>query len=206
MAKDNTGRNIMLIALGLFLLMPKKSKGGTGSTYAGGGNGYAPSSGSEGDIGESYLGIIPTSLNRGIRNNNPGNVKFYNSNAWQGKVSLSQNTDSLDTDGEPKFEQFTSYPYGVRVMIYLLKNRYIPNGHNTLTKILDRYDPGFNPGYLQHLVDRVGISANQTIGANDETIIKKIVQALTRWENGQTNLSSPEVVTDIQYQTARNIL
>ena len=204
---NKTVRNVILAALGLFILMPRKSSANTqNNNNTSSGNGYIPTTGSEGSLDESFLGITPTSSNRGVRNNNPGNIKYYSSNAWQGKVPVSQNTDAIDTDGEPKFEQFVSYPHGVRAMIYLLKNSYIVNGHNTLTKILDRYDPGFNINYLNFLSSYTGLTPTEVILATDELKIKKIVQGLTRFENGRTGANLPEIVTDLQYQTARNIL
>jgi hypothetical protein len=203
MNDKKTIRNIILAGLALYLFMPK-SKASTGN-YSGLGNGYTPTNGNEGSMNESYLGL--TNAPRGIRNNNPGNIKYYATNNWQGKVNVAQNTDAIDpNDNEPTFEQFTSYPYGIRAMIYLIKNSYIANGYNTLDTILDRYDPGHSNSYLQYLSTRVNIPTTQSIGVNDETAIKKLIQALARWENGQTDPQDLEVITDIQYQTARSIL
>lgn len=200
-----------LLLLGALLLLPflTKAKAAPGNNLpptSGAGNGYTPTQGSEGSLNESYLGITPTANNRGIRNNNPGNIKFSSSNAWQGKIAMTQNTDAIDpSDGQPTFEQFSSYPYGVRAIIYLIKNSYIPNGFNTLAKIIQRY-ANTTGNYLIYVSQKTGKAPTEPISATDETTIKKLVQAIGRFENGQTATGTPEAITDLQYQTARNIL
>lgn len=206
--KNNTVRNALLAGLALFLFLPKRSSAAPGGGGAGGtGNGYTPTEGSEGTMNESYLGITPNGLNRGIRNNNPGNIKFVTSNQWNGKVPMAQNTDAIDpSDNEPTFEQFIAYPYGIRAMIYLIKNSYIPNGHDTIKAIMDRYDSGHSNDYINYVIAKAGKGKFEQLSAQDEATIKKIVQAIARFENGQTGTSQPEVITDIQYITARNLL
>ena len=69
---------------------------------------------------------------RGIRNNNPFNIK-RGSSRWLGKVPHQDNTDDL-------FEQFTDIDYGLRAGIILLRN-YIRQGDNTYRKIITRFAP-----------------------------------------------------------------
>lgn len=170
-----------------FLLLSNRSSARSSS-----GGGAIPGSSSDSYLGGNYP--------RGIRNNNPGNIKYQSSNQWQGKVPVSQNTDALDVDGEPKFEQFISFAYGVRALIYLIKNRYIPTGRNTLRLIVNSFAPDGGANYVNFLVSRVGISADQVISENDENAIKKIVQGIGRFENGM------EAISDSQYQAGRNLL
>jgi len=201
---------VVLGAILAFLFLSSRSRASTpnnqGGAYAGGGfgsgNGFAPTTGSEGTVNESYLG---GNYPRGVRNNNPGNIKYYSSNAWQGKVPMAQNTDAIDVDGEPTFEQFVSYPYGVRAMIHILKNSYIPSGRNTLRLIMTDWAPDGGTSYLNYMVGKVGKTADEVISATDEVTIKKMVQAIARFENDRKG-NVLEVVTDAQYTTARNIL
>lgn len=72
-------------------------------------------------------------ITRGLRNNNPFNIRFNRSNQWKGKVCASNNTDK-------EFEQFISIEYGVRAGIVLLRN-YIRRGINTPRKIIERFAP-----------------------------------------------------------------
>lgn len=57
-------------------------------------------------------------ITRGVRNNNPFNIKMSNKNNWLGKVKHSSNTDGT-------FEQFISMKYGLRAGVRLLKNYFL---------------------------------------------------------------------------------
>lgn len=203
----------LLIGLGVLYMMfaPQttyaNSGGGGGGNNGGGyipigpppagGNGYTPVTGSPGSMNESYLGIPSNGNNRGIRNNNPGNEK-RGSSAWNGKIPFSQSTDSV-------FEQFYTYPQGVRVTIYELKNNYINDGHNTVKKIMERYDQVGNTSYQNYVAGRLGVGINDVLIA-DKPTLKKLVQAITRFENDQKLATQPEVVTDAQFEAAWSIL
>ena len=65
---------------------------------------------------------------RGIRNNNPFNIK-RSSSRWLGKVPFKDSSDQV-------FEQFTDIDYGLRAGFILLRN-YIKRGDNTYQKIKD---------------------------------------------------------------------
>lgn len=68
---------------------------------------------------------------RGIRNNNPFNIK-KSSNKWLGKKSVSS---------DPVFEQFESMDYGIRAGIVLFR-RYIKRYHLvSVNDILKRFAP-----------------------------------------------------------------
>lgn len=70
---------------------------------------------------------------RGIRNNNPFNIRYVKSgNTWLGKKLP-------NTDGE--FEQFTSIDYGIRAGIVLFRN-YIRRHHlKNVRQFLFRFAP-----------------------------------------------------------------
>lgn len=112
--------------------------------------------------------------NRGVRNNNPGNLRISKSN-WVGKIPVSQNTDC-------EFEQFYEWRYGVRAMIKLLQN-YIASGHNTISKIVSRYAPSTeNPtnNYIAFVEQETGINRNAIIGSNN---LYKVVDAMAQRES-----------------------
>ncbi len=83
----------------------------------------------------SFLGRKDKS--RGIRNNNPGNLRFVASNNWLGKIPYVENTDA-----DKAFEQFTEIKYGIRAMLRVVINN-IDKGNDTVTKIITRYAPPF---------------------------------------------------------------
>lgn len=191
-----------------FLLKPNKAAATTGggtSTNGGGvsGNGFTPTAGTHGSLNESFLGITPVHGNRGIRNNNPTNIKYNANNNWLGKVPYNQNTDTNAGTGaiEKIFEQYTAYPYGVRAAIYLLKNRYINQGDNTPLKILNKWANNPDASYPNYVASQLGVGVNDVVSA-DYATLKKLVQAIARFENGRTAPNLPETVTDLQFETA----
>ena len=56
---------------------------------------------------------MSTNLPRGLRNNNPLNIRINPANNWQGKVKD-------NTDGQ--FEQFTSMSFGIRAAFKIIHN------------------------------------------------------------------------------------
>ncbi|WP_299368329.1 hypothetical protein [Winogradskyella sp.] len=142
----------------------------------------------EGDPRESFLGM--DEYPRGIRNNNPGNIKYSASNNWLGKIPLSENTDGT-------FEQFETFAYGTRAMLLLLTN-YINSGRDTLGLIVDDWDLG-NPSYLTYLIDETGFAANQPLQA-DKATLKAIARPMVIFENGI------DMLTDARFETAYDML
>lgn len=197
--KTKLGLTVLAI---LVLSGQNKANNDTNNSNSGG-NGFNPITGYNGSLNESFLGIVPTSSNRGIRNNNPTNIKYNSSNAWMGKIPYSANNDFNFSTGviEKEFEQFVSYPYGVRAAIYILKNSYIPNGYDTPLKIINRWANNPTSNYAQWVADRIGYGLNSTVAPTYDNL-KKIVQSIARWENGRTTNTFPEVVTNEQFNTA----
>lgn len=113
---------------------------------------------------------------RGIRNNNPGNLVKTNI-AWQGKVPHAQNTDS-------RFEQFVSPEYGIRAMFKDIKNDITSKGQNTVKKLITAYAPPFEnntQAYINVVAKAIGKGANDTITASDYPALLK---AIIKHENG----------------------
>lgn len=80
---------------------------------------------------------------RGIRNNNPFNIKLNKDNNWLGKVVSS----------DPVFEQFDLIEHGVRAGLKLLSN-YLKQGYDTPRKIVNRFAPRSENnvnGYLHYV-------------------------------------------------------
>jgi hypothetical protein len=122
-------------------------------------------------------GMLSTVFPRGIRNNNPGNLKM-GASVWNGELAESQNTDGT-------FEQFDTFEHGVRAMIKLVKN-HINNGHNTIAKLIAKYAPSSeNPTstYVNAVAKGIGIDKNALLTPNKETL-KKLVQSMGKFENG----------------------
>ena len=72
-------------------------------------------------------------ITRGIRNNNPFNIKISNSN-WKGKIKVAFNTDGV-------FEQFESMKYGLRAGVVLLRNYQKKHNIYSIKDFISRFAP-----------------------------------------------------------------
>lgn len=115
---------------------------------------------------------------RGIRNNNPGNIRWGDD--WKGLVPKSQRTDK-------SFCQFTAPEYGIRAMIVILRNYQRKHGLNTITGIISRWAPA-NENNTQAYIDSVakstGVAPDQFIHTDDSRFMMKLLQAIIQHENG----------------------
>lgn len=74
-----------------------------------------------------------TKVPRGVRNNNPFNIRFSPTNDWKGKITENKSDDM--------FEEFSSLEYGVRAWCILIKT-YVKKHHcSTLRSIVYRFAP-----------------------------------------------------------------
>ena len=124
----------------------------------------------------SYLGR--KDLTRGVRNNNPGNLRTTNI-AWQGKIPLSQNTDH-----NKEFEQFTEIKFGIRAMLRDLTND-IDKGKNTVRKLITEYAPPSENNtqkYIDVISKAVGLDPDQTIKIVDAKFYLVIARAIIKHE------------------------
>ena len=114
---------------------------------------------------------------RGIRNNNPLNIRIGNS--WQGEV---------ENPTDKTFEQFTQMEYGLRAGFYLLR-RYISRYHlNTISDIIKRWAPANEnntENYIKRVSLEVGLGPYEPIRFEDKETMCKIVNAMVFVENGQ---------------------
>ena len=114
---------------------------------------------------------------RGIRNNNPLNIRV--GNVWLGEVPNS-------TDNE--FEQFVSMFYGLRAGFILLR-RYIRRYHlTTVPDIISRWAPGSENNtvkYIDTVCQLSGIAPDAQIKYEDEETLVNLVDAMILVECGQ---------------------
>ena len=114
---------------------------------------------------------------RGIRNNNPLNIRI--GNKWKGEVA-----NPTDKD----FEQFVSMDYGLRAAFLLLR-RYINHYHvNTIWEIISRWAPAREnntAAYVRRVCDRLNVGALIPISFSDRQTMVALVCAMAEVENGQ---------------------
>lgn len=146
------------------------------------GGGAAPSGGSS-PAGQG--GSVP----RGIRNNNPGNIK---DGPW-----ARRQPGYVGSDGT--FARFATPEAGVRAQETLLDNHYV-NGRRTVADIVMKYLGGANNAenspesqrnYIDYVARRLGISPNTPV---DRDALPILSQAMREFENGQTQGGAPRPI------------
>lgn len=113
---------------------------------------------------------------RGLRNNNPGNIRLSNTR-YLGEV------DSTDS----AFKQFKSMAYGYRAMFVLLHTYQRKHHLNTIAEMISRYAPAVEnhtEKYIQAVSDWSSVPATSRITATNGDIMVPIVAAMSRVENG----------------------
>lgn len=116
-------------------------------------------------------------LPRGIRNNNPLNIKIGND--WQGERP---NTDGV-------FEEFTTMQYGLRAAFIILRKYITKYERNTIRKIVHSWSPDgsrMESIYMSSVSKWSDIGLDQTIRYDDSDTMCKIVQGMAKVETGRT--------------------
>ncbi len=122
---------------------------------------------------ENYSFSQP-SYPRGIRNNNPGNIRLGDN--WRGMTA--EQTD-------PAFIQFQAPEYGIRALGKLLVNYERLHGLNTVAGIINRWAPpteNNTSAYATHVAAQLGVPVNQAIDV--KAALPKLVPAIIKHENG----------------------
>ena len=113
---------------------------------------------------------------RGLRNNNPLNIR-HSRDRFQGEVV---------PGSDRAFKQFTSRAYGYRAAFVTLAT-YLAHGRNTVEKIIRAWAPpteNNTEGYINHVVQRSGVGRNKVLTAESGGDYRKIVAAMSHCENG----------------------
>ncbi|MFB5172829.1 structural protein [Erwinia amylovora] len=121
---------------------------------------------------------MTTSGSRGIRNNNPGNIRWGDD--WKGLVPESLRTDK-------SFCQFKSAEYGIRAMIIILRNYQRKHGLSTIMEIINRWAPDVEndtQAYIDSVAKSTGVPADKQIDTTDSRFMTRLLQAIINHENG----------------------
>ena len=133
----------------------------------------------------------PKIIPRGIRNNNPLNIRI--GNTWLGERA--EPTD-------PEFESFCSMEYGVRAAFIILR-RYIRRYHkDTIATIVSTWAPATEnqtQKYIDTVSNQMGIDPLLPIKYEDKETMCKLVAAMAKVECGQP---IPEIVIMKGYDMA----
>lgn len=129
---------------------------------------------------------MTTKQPRGIRNNNPGNIR-RNGDPWQG-LATEQN--------DREFFTFKSAIYGIRALARLLITYQDKYGLCTIETIITRWAPAVEndtKAYIQSVAHHTGFPPTQTLDMHRFEHLKPVVKAIIQHENGQQPYSDVEI-------------
>lgn len=115
---------------------------------------------------------------RGIRNNNPGNIR-HSSAKWDGLTS-----EKLDDE----FCSFTEMKYGCRALMKLLKTYVTSNKLNTVRGIITRYAPSNENNtnaYIQSVCKSLDVGPDEKLNFSILNTYLLVAKAITKHECGK---------------------
>ena len=125
-------------------------------------------------LGALILGGIMNAKPRGIRNNNPGNIRGSNAFKWDGEIGR----DSGD------FVIFDTPENGLRALARTLRTYRRNYGLNTIRGIVNRYAPtseNNTSAYMSHAARTLGVSVDAPLDRSD---YPRLMTVIVAHENG----------------------
>lgn len=123
---------------------------------------------------EKVANEAPKQAPRGVRNNNPLNIRYSIYNDWQGQTG---------TDGE--YAIFSDSKYGIRAAAKLLNKYYQGYGLTTINGIINRWAPTIEnntQSYINAVANRLNVSENEPLLW--PTYANALIKAMIHHENG----------------------
>jgi hypothetical protein len=115
---------------------------------------------------------------RGIRNNNPGNLR---PDVWTGWP----NAINADEDGYIVFKRPID---GVRAIVINLNIYKKKHGINTVSGIINRWTNDISPerrvSYIKFVSDNLGVYPDAILNLDDALTLKKLTKSIIFYENG----------------------
>ena len=117
---------------------------------------------------------------RGIRNNNPGNIRNSERNDWKGEVSKADKKDQV-------FEEFETMSDGVRAMMRLLQKYQRSYNLHTVKEIVERWAPrneNDTAAYVRTVCKEMQMQECCGLDLTDKGTMCALVDAMCYVENG----------------------
>lgn len=124
---------------------------------------------------------------RGIRNNNPGNLRKSNEK-WLGEIP----------GADSEFKTFSDSVYGLRAIAKLLVNYERKYGLNTISGLINRWAPtneNDTAVYIAAVAKSCGVSPGQPIEVSE--YLDLLIPAIVTHENGQQPYSESQIAKAI---------
>jgi hypothetical protein len=123
-------------------------------------------------------------LPRGIRNNNPGNIRLSGVK-WQG-----QKPQQADVS----FVEFTEPVFGLRALMRLLLTYYLKYRLDTVESIINRFAPPYENAtdhYIFSVARRMGVSRCAALEVTAKPVLLSLARAIVLHENGRPPQGRP---------------
>lgn len=120
---------------------------------------------------------MTTYVPRGIRNNNPGNIR-KTSQAWRGEI---------EGDDEA-FETFRTPEHGIRALARILLNYQRKRGLRTVGDIISRWAPpseNDTDAYEAAVAVSLGVRVDDRLDLENLVTLRQLVKAVIYHENGR---------------------
>lgn len=128
---------------------------------------------------------------RGIRNNNPGNIR-RSKDKWQGAAE--------DQSGDTSFVVFKSPEYGIRAMCRILL-KYRDRGLDTVGEIIRAWAPTVEndtDAYIKSVCRATGVLPDDVLDIDDAAVMAPLVKAIIKHENGVQPYSDDVVMNGLR--------
>lgn len=128
---------------------------------------------------------------RGIRNNNPLNIRRNPANRWQGR---------LQSPTDPQFEQFEDMLFGFRAAFVLIRTYMRQRGVSSLAQIVNLWAPpseNNTAAYISSVESLARVERSIKLDFSQKRKLCAIVRAMAIVENGVnfTHLFSPALIS-----------
>lgn len=119
-------------------------------------------------------------MTRGLRNNNPGNIRYNPYVKWQGEVAQEAKRDR-------SFSEFTNIEYGYRALLKLLRNYRTLHGLQTIEEMISRWAPpseNNTAAYIDTVCKEMNVSRYFIPDVYDRETMVAFAAAVSKVENG----------------------
>lgn len=128
-------------------------------------------------------------LPRGLRNNNPGNIRNDDNINWKGEVHGTAKKDFV-------FEEFKDRASGYRALLKLLRNYNKKYGCKTIADYIKRWAPPIEnntAGYITRVCKEMGVPSTYVPDVEEKNIMIALAAAISTVENGV-----PAVLSEVE--------
>ncbi len=130
--------------------------------------------------------MTPLFLPRGIRNNNPGNIRLTGAK-WRGQRSV---------QADAAFVEFESPLLGLRALMVLLLTYFRRHDLDTVESIINRYAPPHENAtdhYAESVAKQMGVKRREVLDVTKPAVLAGLARAIVNHENGKGDWYAPEL-------------